>query len=360
MPEPASIPLEEVDQLLCGAAAEALPLDHLDATNSTEEAAKVAADPRYNPQFQYAAQNEGRFTRMRAQLEQLELPGFGVGLFFRQARDYLVRRIDLRLNMGNDSHWSQPIYPAAPDRVIQLAKRILSQPQHSARPIERPFKASDQVRLIQARLRQYNLTDWRVDVKANLSSTNTDPANRVVNLRADLTYTMEEMKRLVVHEIDTHVLRAANGYSQPYRIFAVGAVPSYMMTEEGLAVVNEERMGYIDHTRTRVFAARVTAAVSAAQHSFSTVYGELREQGFSHGEAFVITRRVKRGLTDTSAPGGYIKDHAYLWGRVLVEEFVLSGGDLSRLYVGKIALEHVPFVEDLGLLPPRYLPYPYS
>jgi hypothetical protein len=244
--------------------------------------------------------------------------------------------------------------------VIQLARRILNQPQQNVRPIERPFKASDQVRLVQARLRQYNLSDWRVDVKANLSSTNTDPANRVVNLRADLTYTMEEMKRLVVHEIDTHVLRAANGYSQPYRIFAVGAVPSYMMTEEGLAVVNEERMGYIDHARTRVFAARVIAAVSATQHSFSTVYGELREHGFSHNEAFVITRRVKRGLADTTAPGGYIKDHAYLWGRVLVEEFVLSGGDLSRLYVGKIALEHVPFVEDLGLLPPRYLPYPYS
>ena len=166
--------------------------------------------------------------------------------------------------------------------------------------------------------------------------------------------------RLVVHEIDTHVLRAANGYCQPYRIFAVGAVPSYLMTEEGLAVVNEERMGYSDHPRTRLFAARVLAAMSALTQSFSVVYAELRDRGFSHGEAFVITRRVKRGLTDTSMPGGYIKDHAYLWGRVQVEEYVLGGGDLSRLYVGKIALEHVPFVEDLGLAPPRYLPYPYS
>jgi hypothetical protein len=360
VPSPAPLSLETADQVLCAAASEALPLHHLDPVNVQEEMERSATNPAYNPRFQYTAQNEGRLTRLRAQLEQLDLPGHGVGVFFRQARDYLVRRIDLRLNLGNDTAWVEPIYPITPDRVIALARRILSQPQQPQRPIERPFRASDQVRLVSARLRQYNLPDWRVEVKANLSATNTDPANRVVNLRADLTCSMEEMKRLVVHEVDTHVLRAANGYSQPYRIFAVGAVPSYLMTEEGLAVVNEERMGYIDHARTRIFAARVIAALAAHTQPFSAVYGELRDNGFTHPEAFVITRRVKRGLADTAAPGGYIKDHVYLWGRVLVEEFVLGGGDLSRLYVGKIALEHVPFVEDLGLLPPKILPYPYT
>ena len=360
VPHPAPLSLDTADQLLCAAASEALPLHYLDPGNSAEEMAKVEADPTYSPRFTYTTQNDARLSRLRVELEQLELPGHGVGLFFRQARDYLLRRLDLRLNLGNDASWLEPIYPSAPDRVVALARRILSQPERLQRPVQRPFRVSDQVRLVSSRLRQYNLTDWRVEVKTNLSATNTDPANRVVNLRADLTYSMEEMKRLVVHEVDTHVLRAANGYSQPHRIFAVGAVPSYLMTEEGLAVVNEERMGYIDHARTRMFAARVIAAVAAATQPFSIVYRELRDNGFSHDEAFVITRRVKRGLADTNAPGGYIKDHVYLWGRVLVEEFVLSGGDLSRLYVGKIALEHVPFVEDLGLLPPKLLPYPYT
>jgi hypothetical protein len=360
VPSPAPASLEKADELLCAAASEALPLSYLDPSNSAEEMARVGSDPSHNPRFTYPTPPEAKLTRLRAQLDVLDLPGHGVGLFFRQARDYLLRRLDLRINLGNDAAWVEPLYPSAPDRVIALARRILSQPQQTQRPLERPFRASDQVRLVSQRLRQYNLADWRVEVRTNLSATNTDPANRVVNLRADLTYSMEEMKRLVVHEVDTHVLRAANGYSQPYRIFAVGAVPSYLMTEEGLAVVNEERMGYIDHARTRMFAARVIAAHAAATQPFSIVYRELRDHGFAHDEAFVITRRVKRGLCDTAAPGGYIKDHVYLWGRVMVEEFVLSGGDLSRLYVGKIALEHVPFVEDLGLLPPKLLPYPYT
>ncbi len=359
-PSRSPLTLEQADEVLCQVAADALPLHPLDPLNSVEEQAKVAADPKYNPQFEYAPQNEPRLQRIREQIEAMELPGFGVGMFFRQARDYMLQRLARRMSLGGNAIWAEPLYPSAPDRVIQLARRILSQPQQNTRAVERPFRARDQVRLVTGRLRQYGLLDWRVEVKSNISATNTDPANRVVNLRGDLSYTMEEMKRLVVHEVDTHVLRAANGYSQPFRLFALGAVPSYLMTEEGLAVVNEERMGYIDHSRTRAFAARVIAATSALTNSFSNIYTELLDLGFSHSDAYVTVRRVKRGLGDTSAPGGFIKDQSYLWGRVLVEEYVLAGGDLSRLYVGKIALEHVPFVDDLGLLPPRYLPYPYT
>ena len=46
----------------------------------------------------------------------------------------------------------------------------------------------------------------------------------------------------------------------------------------------------------------------------------------------------------------------YLWGRILVEEYILTGGELERLYLGKIAIEHVPIVEQLGLRPASILP----
>jgi hypothetical protein len=212
---------------------------------------------------------------------------------------------------------------------------------------------------MRARLREYGLEDWQVVARPNLSSTHTDSANQVVNIRAEARYTIEEMKRLVVHEIDTHVLRAANGYRQIYRIFATGAVPNYLTTEEGLAVVNEERMGYVDVPRTRMFAGRVLAALRATTESFANVYAEQRDYGFTHDEAFTIATRVKRGLTDTAQPGGFIKDQAYLWGRVMVEDYVLTGGDLSRLYVGKIAIEDLPILHEVGLRPARYVPLPF-
>ena len=68
---------------------------------------------------------------------------------------------------------------------------------------------------------------------------------------------------------------------------------------------------------------------------------------------------MKRGIHDTTNPGGFLKDHAYLWGRMLVEEYVVAGGDLEPLYVGKIGLEHLSDVHELGLRPARYIPLPY-
>jgi hypothetical protein len=352
--------LQTLDTVLCSAAAELLPLSHLDPINSQEEKERLSRDPKYVPQFVYGPQDLSRLAELDDQLRGLQIPDHGVGIFFREARDYLLLRLNCRRNLGHDEHWRRPLYPMPPDRVIHLARRILGAPSARSRIVDKPFKAEDQARVLRARLKQYQLNEWRVEIRSNISGANTDSANRIVNIRNDLSYTMEEMKGLVVHEIDTHVLRAANGYCQPYRIFAVGAVPSYLMTEEGLAVVNEERMGYIDTARNRLFAGRVIASIRAVEGSFLDIYNEQRDHGFSHDEAYVIAKRVKRGLRDTGAPGGFIKDQVYLWGRLQIEEYVLSGGDLSRLYVGKVSLEHLPLISEIGLRPPRYIPYPYS
>ncbi len=64
-----------------------------------------------------------------------------------------------------------------------------------------------------------------------------------------------------------------------------------------------------------------------------------------------MTVRVKRGLKDTSAPGGFIKDHVYLEGKRALEGFIAKGGNITPLYAGKIGL-----VEEGIILPPAYLP----
>ena len=348
-----------IDDLLCAAAQLALPLGPMEPTNSAAEKDRVAANPRYNPQFTYQPQDCEQLKRALESLSSLEVRATGVERVFEEARTYLIKRLVLRLHLGDDEHWTSPLYPPAPMTVRTLARGILADPATGPDTAKRPFHAQHLVKLIQARFREYGISDWTVQAKANLSSTNTDPANRVVNVRADSPYSLEEMKRLVVHEVDTHVLRAANGALQPYRIFGVGAMPSYLMTEEGLAVINEERMGYVDMPRTRLFAGRVLAATRAIEAPFAEVYTEQRDHGFSHDEAFLTAKRVKRGIHDTANPGGFLKDQAYLWGRMLVEEYVLAGGDLARLYVGKLAVEHLPLVDELGLVPSRYMPLPY-
>ncbi len=351
--------LQSIDAVLCRVAEQALPLGPFEPKNAVEEKERFSSDIKYNPQFQYEAQDRDGLERSLAEVERLEFSPYGVGLFFHQAKTYLAARLLLRLSLGQNEIWEVPLYQPPPPHVINLARRLLTAPAAPAPVVIRSFGADEQERLIRTRLAEYGFTDWKVIVRPNISAMNTDPANRIVNIRADSRYTIEELKRNVVHEVDTHVLRAVNGDHQDHRIFAVGAIPSYMTTEEGLAVINEERMRYVDAERTRMFAARVVASARALQAGFAEVYAELRDYRFSHDEAWVITKRVKRGLGDTACSGGYVKDHVYLWGRLLVEEFVLGGGDLKNLYVGKIAIEHIPLFGQLGLRPAKILPLPY-
>ncbi len=69
--------------------------------------------------------------------------------------------------------------------------------------------------------------------------------------------------------------------------------------------------------------------------------------------AFVTTLRVYRG-------GGLTKDIIYLRGLCDLLGYLRQGHELEPLFVGKIALEHLPFVQELrrrGIIrPPPLLP----
>ena len=66
---------------------------------------------------------------------------------------------------------------------------------------------------------------------------------------------------------------------------------------------------------------------------------------------------IKRGLADTSEPGGFTKGIVYFRGLRAIEQFIAEGGDLRRLYIGKIALEDLDVCEKIaGVKAPLMLP----
>ncbi len=64
------------------------------------------------------------------------------------------------------------------------------------------------------------------------------------------------------------------------------------------------------------------------------------DYSFSGKTSFNIAMRVHRG-------GGYTKDAIYLKGLIQVLNFIKDGGDITHLYGGKFALEHLPLIEEL-------------
>ena len=88
------------------------------------------------------------------------------------------------------------------------------------------------------------------------------------------------------------------------------------------------------------------------------VYQKLRGLGLRARRAFHLAARVKRGLSDTGKPGAFSKELIYFRGAQKIHAFVEAGGDLKKLFIGKVALEDLPFISQIpDLAAPKYLPH---
>jgi uncharacterized protein (TIGR02421 family) len=171
---------------------------------------------------------------------------------------------------------------------------------------------------------------------------------------ADTVMPRRRLDALLAHEVGVHLLTYFNGSAQGLTIFRSG-LAGYEGVQEGLGVFAEWASGGLTRTRLRLLAGRVVA-VDAMQRgaTFIDVHRTLtRDHGFSSPGAFGIAARVFRS-------GGLAKDAIYLQGFRAVMEIVAQGASLAPFWLGKIAVAHVPAIEELlqrGLVQaPRFTP----
>ncbi|MFH0831165.1 MAG: tyrosine/phenylalanine carboxypeptidase domain-containing protein, partial [Parcubacteria group bacterium] len=207
-------------------------------------------------------------------------------------------------------------------------------------------------------LQQYGLKDWKVEQTTDIiSGVIVAASQKTIFVHAHAALEITRLAPIITHEIETHVLTTVNGAAQPLEIFKQGFA-GYTRTQEGLASYNVEwRHPELFHRPAR-FWSRNAIAVDVALHgSFRDVYNHMVELGFIPHFAFGVAAKVKRGLIDTSKPGGFTKDYLYLAGRRDIMNFVGSGGDLRDLYIGKIFLDDLKILQDQPWLqPPKVLP----
>jgi uncharacterized protein (TIGR02421 family) len=174
------------------------------------------------------------------------------------------------------------------------------------------------------------------------------------------TFRADRVEPLLHHEVGTHVVTYLNGTRQPLTLLTVG-LPGYDETQEGLAVLAEYVTGGLDPRRLRVLAARVVAVGQMLEGAgFLESFESLRtEHRIPPSTAWSIVSRVFVG-------GGSVKDAVYLRGITRILEALAEGRSLEPLLVGKLALDHVPLIQDLldrGVLSapwirPRWLDVP--
>lgn len=188
-----------------------------------------------------------------------------------------------------------------------------------------------------------------------------------LKLRAGATFTPADVRMLEVHEGWGHLATTLNARRQPVLPTLARCGPSGTRTQEGLAVFLELVTGSASASRVRKLLARVRGvALAEAGADFRDVYRFHLDLTDDPRESFRRAARVFRGGRPAGWP--FTKDLTYCEGLLRVLAFVraeLASGGRGRiplLFCGKVAVEDVPLLAELGrcgwLAPPRWLPPP--
>jgi len=198
---------------------------------------------------------------------------------------------------------------------------------------------------VQQELNRLNIPDWEVVIENSSARLSVNPVVKRITLKQDALFHTSERKRLMLHEIGVHVARYVNGERQPYLLFAKG-FPEYLMTEEGLALCAEKRNGLLSQISMTKYCCRFMAAYFCQKHDFYECFQKIAPF-LDASDCFDIVARIKRGLLDTSSPGGFTKDQVYLKGLWEVDKLDLS--QMKDLFVGKIGVDDLRIVKNMRL-----------
>lgn len=243
-------------------------------------------------------------------------------------------------------------------QLVQDAYTEIAQVSTSSE--EETISAEEATELMRRALDSVQLHDWEIIIdevmSANMSVRSVD---RKLKIRKGKKFSPHALKRLLVHEIGTHVFRYANGAAQQIHMLRLG-LSDYMMTEEGMATYHENKYNLRDLATARRYALRVIAAHLSLTNSYFDVFTQIVKHT-TFDDAFDIVSRSKRGFRDTSEYGAHVKDKVYFEGFRKVSEYLQDNPHhYNLLMAGKISLNTVPLLQELqetGLfVTPPYLP----
>ena len=263
---------------------------------------------------------------------------------FRDKRAEIGRYITLLEDRDTSRflHGSQQVYGDVAQPLVEDALRLLESIPLRTADDER-VTASAFAEAAQRELDHYRETfpgfDGKLEIRSDVSDLMVSHGRFLIPAGAH--FRRSRVAPLIQHEVGTHVLTYFNGAAQPLTLLAVG-LPDYDETQEGLAVLAEFVTGGLDPQRMRLLAARVVGVKRVlAGAGFLEIFEELHERhSFAPRVAWGIAIRVARS-------GGFSKDVIYLRGISRVLEFLAERRSVEPLLVGKLALDHVPLVEEL-------------
>lgn len=348
---------KQVDEMLYDADRRIKLLYHLKPLNLESEQRRFLTGEVKNPVFVYPAVQFDPY-KLREMLEAFVLDDSPLGTLFERKRWEILAKMDLVTHRGVPSFFDKSValYGGMDAFLVEEARALWSTRPDHFKDAGRDYTALEALHRMERFFRKVGLAHWRVKLRSDLVADCTAGKENTFFIREGAMFTETRLRMVRAHEIETHVFTAENGKLQPYKIFQRGT-GDYLTTQEGLAIYNQER-AVTGVTEKHFWNVALVLLIDVAMNgSFREVFEVALSMGFSEEKSFQLALKSKRGFESTVTFGAFTKDLIYFRGKRLIEDFVASGGDLRRLYLGKIDLGSLELVEAIpSLVSPRFLP----
>jgi alpha-L-glutamate ligase-like protein/uncharacterized protein (TIGR02421 family) len=347
----------EIDQEIVNVDNKLKLLFHLRPVNLEEEKKKFLENFSYNPQFEYP---ELKFnpTELKQRLEKIEETNTPLGEVFRAKKEELMKKIELIESIDTEkfTRKSVALFGEPEGELIEECENLLLESKKFTSAEKEDINEEGAKTRFEKVFKKYKLNNWKVKIKDEMVTDCIAGKNNRLFVRKGSKFSEERIEKLIIHEIETHILTAENGKTQPYEIFNRG-LSDYLITQEGLATYNVTNQSNQTIKDSYKALALVIATKIAMTGSFVQTFEKVLSYGIPIDHALRVALKVKRGLSDTSKPGAFTKDIIYYKGYKEIVEFVENGGKIKDLYIGKLNLKDLDFIKKIeGLNEPKYLP----
>lgn len=357
-PEKKQINYHEIDQQLIKIDEKLKLLYHLRPVNLEEEREKFFQSFKKNPQFTYPELKFDLY-ELRRQLTQIQTDTTVLGKIFEKKKDEIAKKITLLEFRGFADEFtdaSVDLYGKPSEKLFEDAEKWLKETSITYSKEKGNITAQEAKLTMDEVFKKYGLENWQAKIKEHMVSDAIAGKNNRLFLRKGALFTEKRIQNLIIHEIETHILTAENGKAQEYELFNRG-LANYLETQEGLAMYNIINQKGDEEKNLYISISLVVAVELALKHSFVEVFEKMLDYKIPPERAWRNALKVKRGLEDTSEPGGFTKDLLYFKGYNQIKHFVAAGGDVKDLYRGKFNSDDAELILKIpGIKDPKYIP----
>lgn len=348
----------EIDQKLIKIDEKLKLLFHLRPLNLDEQKDEFFKNFKNNPEFVYAELKFDTYN-LRKELDQVTTDDSPLGLLFAKKKQEIAKKINLLDFRGYAQEFTDSsieLYGIPSEDMVAEARELLLKSEAEYTQPTGIITAEEAKVTMDKVFKSYGLNNWEVKIKESMVSDAIAGKNNRLFLRKGATFTESRIDNLIIHEIETHILTAENGKSQPYELFNRG-LANYLETQEGLAIYNILNKNHEEAKNLYLSLSLVLAVDMAMRHSFVEIFEKMLDYKIPPERAWRTAVKVKRGLENTQEPGGFTKDFLYYKGYKQIKEFVATGGKIKDLYRGKFNAADMDYVMLVpGIKESKYIP----